>query len=69
MGVPLSFLLGTDGVGWGCDACDSNDPVLSTAPADNATRTYMCLTCNGYPPGHPECENVAWGQTFPDVPT
>ena len=27
-----------------------------------------CLTCGGYPDGHPECNGVPWGQTFTDIP-
>ena len=33
-----------------------------------ATVDQLCLTCNGFPPGHPECAGVAFAQTFQDIP-
>eukprot|EP00966_Prymnesium_polylepis_P065005 1508369-Prymnesium_polylepis.1 len=30
--------------------------------------SYKCRTCDGYPPDHPECSGVSWGQNFPDIP-
>ena len=28
---------------------------------------YACQTCVGFPPGHPECLHVQWGQTFTSI--
>ena len=61
LGVSRAFLSShSGGVSWGCDACAEPDP--SPLVVDE------CTTCGGYPPGHPECLGVPWGQTFEDIP-
>lgn len=57
-----------DGVAWDCSACQQRTECQaddSTCDTDYAMR---CLTCSGYPPNHPECSGVSWGQTFVDIP-
>ena len=75
-GVEREFLLSNpSGAGWGCDVCEAVDVDAgsgvhsSTMEADDrALAVQRCLTCGGFPPGHPECAGVAFAQTFPDIP-
>ena len=70
-GVGRYFLLShADGPSWGCDVCDQQ--VLtedrSRDDADTDLARFKCLTCTGYPDGHPECAGTPFAQNFPDIP-
>jgi hypothetical protein len=52
------------GVDWGCEACS----LASSRPGGNGTLQQLCLSCEGYPPQHPECLGVAFEQNFRDLP-
>ena len=72
-GIDRLFLLAyPDGASWGCDVCDANvSSVLrdtSLTSGDTFEIEQRCLTCGGYPPGHPECAGVPFAQTFQDIP-
>ena len=57
-----------DGVTWDCSVCGMD---AECQPGDSGCVSdyeMKCLTCNGYPAGHPECAGVVWGQTFEDIP-
>lgn len=65
LGVTTSFFASfPGGVDWDCEACS----LASTTPGGNSSLEQRCLTCGGYPPGHPECLSVAFQQTFKDLP-
>ena len=67
IGVTPSFLLNhPDGAAWGCDVC--NQLVLELDADGTDLTRQKCLTCPGYPPGHPECAGVSFAQNFPDIP-
>ena len=67
-GVDRTFLLANrGGADWSCDVCEPSTLVALPA-ADAAIATQRCLTCNGFPPGHPECAGVPLAQNFPDIP-
>ena len=76
IGVEREFLLANpSGAGWGCDVCDAVDADAGSGQGsaamdadERALAAQRCLTCGGYPPGHPECAGVAFAQTFPDIP-
>ena len=64
-GVASDFIdMNPGGVSWGCEACD----LVAATLEGNVTLSQRCLTCDGYPPGYPECLGVAWEQTFRDLP-
>ena len=53
-----------DGISWGCESCGLEASTLD----GNATLKQYCQTCDGYPPGAPECLGVPFTQTFTDMP-
>lgn len=60
-GVSTSFMRDfPDGITWDCGTCQGANLT--------SDRKYKCLTCNGYPPDHLECEGVAFSQLFNSVP-
>ena len=71
LGIDSEFIASNpDGVTWGCDTCElrNNCSLGDTYATCFEDLSYKCRTCSGYPPAHPECSGVGWGQTFPDVP-
>ena len=68
-GIAYSFLKSyPDGVGWDCSTCETKEECNYKDDACIADYEMKCKTCNGFPDGHPECNGVSWGQTFPDIP-
>ena len=68
-GVSASFIkANSDGVTWDCSTCTQGAECQHDDAACAADFDMKCLTCNGYPPGHPECGSIVWGQTFVDIP-
>lgn len=68
-GIEWSFIKShPDGVTWDCSTCTQKLECQSDDTGCMTGFDFKCRTCNGHPVGHPECNGVIWGQTFPDIP-
>ena len=68
-GVDRKFLKANPhGVVWDCSVCATKSECLPDDAECASLYDYRCLTCAGYPTDHPECKDLGWGQTFPDIP-
>jgi hypothetical protein len=57
------------GVTWACaNVCNVTSDGMTTMPTDDL-QAQLCLTCNGFPPGQPQCTGQRLDQNFPDVMT
>ena len=68
LGLPRTFLNEhPGGPSWDCDVCALQNASGSASGSEELELLdYQCLTCNGYPPGHPECSGMPFAQNFPD---
>ena len=80
-GLPPEFMYANPaGVSWGCDDdCGAStvggvgggdaSPASSSGATDaESLQFYRCMTCAGFPEGHPECLGVTFMQTFQTIP-
>ena len=66
-GVDEKFLIDyPDGVSWGCDVCAAEQS--NSSDVDLWVVRNMCVTCGGFPSGHPECATLRFAQIFRSVP-
>lgn len=68
-GIATAFIKSHgDGVSWDCTTCTQVAECQRGDASCVADYDMKCKTCDGYPIGHPECNGIGWGQTFPDIP-